>query len=174
MANVLYDETAIQDIANAIREKNGLTDTYNVSQMGDAIRAIKTGSGLPITSFTNVLGLDTTIIKEGYRMTSSGYSAKDNVRSIAILMPDYDTHTIRIRGIVPYNANIYGVSNVTLDGHDTAYAKAYYYDGYVDEYGDYAIDVATSNLQYVAFNMFAVDGAIITIDEPIGVVYSGS
>lgn len=43
MANKLYEETAIQDIASAIREKNGSTDTYKVAQMGNAIRGISSG-----------------------------------------------------------------------------------------------------------------------------------
>ena len=43
MANKLYEETHIQAIANAIREKNGSADTYTVAQMGDAIRDIETG-----------------------------------------------------------------------------------------------------------------------------------
>lgn len=44
MANKLYDEISIQDIATAIREKNGLTTTYTVSEMADAIRNINTDS----------------------------------------------------------------------------------------------------------------------------------
>ena len=40
MANKLYQETSIQDIANAIREKNGGSAKYTVVQMADAIRAI--------------------------------------------------------------------------------------------------------------------------------------
>lgn len=43
MANKLYEETSIQAIADAIREKNGTSDTYAVSQMADAVRAIQTG-----------------------------------------------------------------------------------------------------------------------------------
>ena len=43
MANKLYEENHIQEIANAIREKNGSTDTYMVSQMGEAIRSIPSG-----------------------------------------------------------------------------------------------------------------------------------
>ena len=43
MVNKLYLESAIQDIANAIREKNGKSDTYTVSQMGNAIRDISIG-----------------------------------------------------------------------------------------------------------------------------------
>lgn len=44
MANKLYEESYIQDIADAIREKNGTSTTYKVSQMGAAVRAIE-GSG---------------------------------------------------------------------------------------------------------------------------------
>lgn len=44
--NKLYEESSIQDIADAIREKNGLQDTYKVSEMGAAIRAISANSGL--------------------------------------------------------------------------------------------------------------------------------
>lgn len=44
MANKLYEESSVQDIAKAIREKNGSTATYKVSQMGNAIREISVGS----------------------------------------------------------------------------------------------------------------------------------
>lgn len=43
MANKLYEESDIQATADAIREKNGLTNTYKVSEFADAIRAIPTG-----------------------------------------------------------------------------------------------------------------------------------
>ncbi|MBO5953442.1 MAG: tyrosine-protein phosphatase [Oscillospiraceae bacterium] len=44
MANKLYEESDIQDIALAIREQNGTSTKYNVSQMGAAVRAIRTGA----------------------------------------------------------------------------------------------------------------------------------
>lgn len=40
MANKLYDDTSIKAIANAIRTKNGKTDTYTVSEMAGAIRSL--------------------------------------------------------------------------------------------------------------------------------------
>lgn len=43
MAKKLYEETNIQAIANAIREKNGISATYKVSEMADAILAISGG-----------------------------------------------------------------------------------------------------------------------------------
>lgn len=44
MAKKLYDESSVSDIAAAIREKNGSTEKYKVSQMGTAIRDIPTSS----------------------------------------------------------------------------------------------------------------------------------
>ena len=44
MANKLYDEIHIQAIADAIRSKNGRSDTYTVSQMPSAIESIQTGT----------------------------------------------------------------------------------------------------------------------------------
>lgn len=43
MAKKFYEEEDIRDIAVAIREKNGSTDTYKPSEMGDAVRAIEGG-----------------------------------------------------------------------------------------------------------------------------------
>lgn len=40
MANKLYEENAISDIASAIRKINGKSDSYTVAEMGDAIRGI--------------------------------------------------------------------------------------------------------------------------------------
>lgn len=45
MAQKLYEESNIQDIANAIRSKNGLTTTYKPSEMAAAISAISGGGG---------------------------------------------------------------------------------------------------------------------------------
>lgn len=43
--NKLYEETDIQNIANAIREKTKSTGTYKVSEMANAISNIKTNNG---------------------------------------------------------------------------------------------------------------------------------
>lgn len=39
----MYSEDYVKDIANAIREKNKLTRTYNIAEMSTAIRALGTG-----------------------------------------------------------------------------------------------------------------------------------
>ena len=45
MAEVLVQDTSLQDIADAIREKNGTETTYKPSEMGDAVRGISGGGG---------------------------------------------------------------------------------------------------------------------------------
>ena len=45
MGNVLVREETLSEIADSIREKNGLTDLYKPSAMPEAIRSITTGSG---------------------------------------------------------------------------------------------------------------------------------
>ena len=59
MANKLYEESEIQNIANAIRSKNGLSETYTVSQMANAILNIPASGIAPsgtkkITENTNI------------------------------------------------------------------------------------------------------------------------
>ena len=44
MALKLYNDTDVQNIANAIRAKNGSSDTYKVSQMSSAINALQNGA----------------------------------------------------------------------------------------------------------------------------------
>ncbi len=44
MAQKLYDEDSIKNIANAIRAKNGLTEAYNIDEMSAAIENLESGS----------------------------------------------------------------------------------------------------------------------------------
>ena len=50
MANVVIDDTNLTNIAAAIREKNGSTDTYKPNEMAAAIRAISGGGDTPASS----------------------------------------------------------------------------------------------------------------------------
>ena len=47
----LYEETAVQDIANAIRAKNGETATYKIGDMAEAIAGIMTGTPTEVYTF---------------------------------------------------------------------------------------------------------------------------
>ena len=53
MANVLVEENSLQDIADAIREKTGTSDTYTPAQMGEGVRSIS-GGGSSDFSTANV------------------------------------------------------------------------------------------------------------------------
>lgn len=50
MSKVLVTEEYLQDIADAIREKTGGSDTYTPAQMGDAIRNIPSGGEIMVAS----------------------------------------------------------------------------------------------------------------------------
>lgn len=51
MAKKLYEEASVQDIANAIREKNGEATTYKIGEMGAAVRGITTGTPTEVYTF---------------------------------------------------------------------------------------------------------------------------
>ena len=59
MANVIINDTNLVNIANAIREKNGLTDTYKPSEMAGAILAIQGGGGGGDFEWPTTLDMDT-------------------------------------------------------------------------------------------------------------------
>lgn len=63
MANVIVDENALQDIADAIRTKNGTQNTYKPGQMADAIEAIPSG-GITPTGTINVTQNGTTDVTQ--------------------------------------------------------------------------------------------------------------
>ena len=56
MSKKLYEESSIQDIANAIREKNESTTTYKVAEMGAAVRDLPTGNSSPESDPREVYG----------------------------------------------------------------------------------------------------------------------
>ena len=49
MAKKLYEESSVQNIADAIREKNGSTSTYTVREMSQAINDLNTTSGTDVS-----------------------------------------------------------------------------------------------------------------------------
>lgn len=104
MAVKLYTEAYIQNIANAIREKNGLTTRYKVGQMANAILNIPTGGDL--------LALMTG--SEQFDLTDS------TVPTTTLLIPSYMFYR---------NAN---VKNVGFDSVLTIGANAFQGCGYIE------------------------------------------
>lgn len=64
MVKKLYNETFIEDIAHAIREKNGSEYTYTVQEMGDAIREIPSGGGASGEKVVELIDYDGTVLYE--------------------------------------------------------------------------------------------------------------
>lgn len=71
MANKLYEEDVVQDIANAIREKTGKEDLMTISEMPSEIRGI-TGNG-------EINLQDKTITENGTYTADSGYDGLGTV-----------------------------------------------------------------------------------------------
>ena len=71
MANKLYEETHIQNIANAIRGKTGKTDTMTVSQMASEINGITTKSEIVLQ--------EKTVTSNGVVTPDSGYDGLSKV-----------------------------------------------------------------------------------------------
>ena len=96
MALKLYNESDIQDIADAIRGKNGSSDTYKVSEMADAIDDIPTGGGgLSLTDVLNrsVTGdIDITV-------TNSFSPDGDHLNAYNSLFKDCAISTLTVRGL---------------------------------------------------------------------------
>lgn len=88
----LYEETAVQDIANAIREKNGEATTYKIGEMGAAITAI---SSSPIVDDN----LENTVQYRQMNATAAGfladvdYTENANDYSVTKVTPYYSATT---------------------------------------------------------------------------------
>ena len=74
MANKLYNETSIQAIANAIRAKNGSSNSYTVGQMASAIANIPTG--------------DAEIVEKNYFQVTGGLNSRVVLSNTALRATD--------------------------------------------------------------------------------------
>ena len=92
MAKKLYEESSVQNIANAIRAKNGETATYKIGEMAAAITAI---SGSPIVDDS----LENTVQYRQMNATAAGfladvdYTENANDYSITKVIPYYSATT---------------------------------------------------------------------------------
>lgn len=84
----LYEEAAVQDIADAIREKTGGAETYKIAQMGNAVRGITTGATIT----------DGIVVKE---RNADGYATVIDFYGTAIRIAQF------------YGGNAYGAAQIT-------------------------------------------------------------
>lgn len=98
--NKLYNDTAVQAIANAIRSKNGSSDTYNIAEMSTALNDISyyakpTISNVQLATFeADGLPLNSLKVSVEAKQAGSGVPSPDNVRPIsgwdAVVVSDVD------------------------------------------------------------------------------------
>lgn len=77
MAIKLINDSILIDIANAIREKLGVTTTYKPSQMPDAINSIQAGTG----------GGEDRVVKVAYRITNGESITTSNISKEFAMFP---------------------------------------------------------------------------------------
>ena len=98
MAVVIVDESSLENIADAIRSKNGSSDTYKPAEMADAISAIS-GGGITPTGTKTI------------SITQNGTTTEDvtNYASaqIAVNVPNPSTGTLSIKKDGTYNVTDY-------------------------------------------------------------------
>lgn len=150
MTKKLYPEESVQAIADAIRSKNGSSETYKIGQMAEAINNIPTGGGMSAeVKQINFIDYDGTIV-DSY--TSAEWS------SVSAL-PSNPTHD----GLLAQGWNW---TKAQIDAQLTAMPDAPVWIGqmYITASGDTEIDISFDNsIRLSPYLRIAVNGEI-TID----------
>lgn len=173
--------------------KTLLTEKKYCDRNIEVVVNVTSGEAEP-TQFTNILNLDTTIVKPGYRCTSTKYT--ETVDGVAIVCAvSAGTHKLRVRGkyvwgflqtdkmnsVSPYYTNFYRATSTPTD---SAFAGATLTDNTVastnygqDEHGDFYTEFTMPSDGYIGFTLKDISyiyanctfgEPIITIDESIG------
>lgn len=106
MANVFVEESSLQDIADAIRSKNGTQNTYKPSQMADAITDLPSG-GITPTGTVNI--------------TTNGTHDVTNYESASVNVPTGTTPTgtkqisITQNGTITEDVTNYANAEITVN-----------------------------------------------------------
>lgn len=149
MAQKLYEETNIQAIADAIREKNGATDTYLVSEMAAAISAIQAGGGggggggnldfsklsyatlTPTSDVLSTTGMDlSTYIGDYSQVRFIMYSDGNTTATMYIYIPDaLGNKLIAISGRETFS-NKYTYGAYQIPGYIASSSSAFTFNGY--------------------------------------------
>ena len=92
MAKKLYEEASVQDIAKAIREKNGGTTKYTIGEMGTAVRAL---SGSPIVddNLENTVQYRQMNLSAASFLADVDYTENANDYSVTRVIPYYSATT---------------------------------------------------------------------------------
>lgn len=95
MSKVLVTESYLEDVADAIREKNGLSTLYTPAQMGDAIRDL---DSYPVD---NALSPESTNPVQNKVITTAitNLTSLVNAENIIFSDPNNDGHVIVTKGV---------------------------------------------------------------------------
>lgn len=140
MANVLVNDTSLTNIANAIRGKNGTTNTYKPAEMAAAITAIETGGGSSSNTLFHKL-VDRSI----ETITASDLAGVTKIGSNAFTSCNY-LYTISLPDTLQRIEN-----------------QAFYYSGIAGEL------IIPQSVNYIDYNAFQGCNNLRTITIPSGV-----
>lgn len=118
MSKKLYEESNIQDIANAIREQNGTENTYTPAQMPAAIRAIEPEPDLEVLNATENGNYLPSAGKDGF--SSVNVSVEGGGGSSAVVQPLSVTQNgtynppSGVDGYAPVTVNVSGGSQAPI------------------------------------------------------------
>lgn len=123
MALKLYNESDIQDIADAIRGKNGSSDTYKVSEMADAIDDIPTGGGGDVdidtgtfTPSSNTLDVTVNTTKQRNTIVIWASSVPNDADGISGVFATF-VWTSSIKGAYWYGTTPTGIASIATASH---------------------------------------------------------
>ena len=112
MAKVLINETSLSGIADAIRAKNGSSDTYKPSEMAAAIEAIEAGGGadLPEEAFTITGDCSYRFAYDGWDWFIEQYGDKITTKDIKNTYYMFRNYS---RNNIPFDINVTGNCNLS-------------------------------------------------------------
>lgn len=106
MANVIINDTNLQNIGDAIRSKNGLSTKYLPSEMANAIRALEIGGdGKQVKNGTT----KSPVINTGLNKIESFSLYADLMSSEGLIQTSYTEGDSKINAIV---CNVYSVNKI--------------------------------------------------------------
>ena len=125
MASVIIDDINLTNIANAIREKNGSSETYKPSEMPAAIGSIETGGGGGLTEWT--ITHQATTVNYCPPTAYDGLNEYMDGKSFTI---NLDGNSTGLAFLFPSNDNLVDLSKVVINfNKGNAYSAATMFSG---------------------------------------------
>ena len=163
MSKKLYEESNIQDIANAIRDKNGLSDKYKVTEMAGAILAMEsdhTDEDSLVTGTITEYSNDRVTTIRPYAFYSCKQLTTADFPNATIINPYTFDHCLTLTKLILRKNTVCTLSNTNaLTNTPIASGTGYIYvpSALIDEYKA-ATNWVTYAAQFRALEDYTVDG----------------